>query len=370
MMRGPTMALFVCLLILGVVTRCDEQTQDWTHYVRIGAYGLSATNADEIIQDARASHVFGIEVDNDVTGRYNSFLDPAEKLQAIHTLAEKAHAVRNKAFVYIAGTECITASAEKSPHSVLKDHPDWLQRKLTGEPAVFASGAAFWIRPGDEDVWISPYASEWRKTYMERVRQIAETGIDGIYVDIPYWMTHFEGWEKSWASFDDYTVAAFKERTGLNPRTDMKLGDYNDPSFIRWIDFRIETITDFMREINQNAKAVNPQCMTIAEIYPGIEEAVPRVGADVYQIYPEVDAIAHEYEYGGGDHMAASRTALDWFGYLTGMYSFRSFAAGKASWMLNYSWDGNTHVDRREAMRTWRWRNLWQGPTCGMREDM
>ena len=47
---------------------------------------------------------------------------------------------------------------------------------------------------------------------MERVRQIAATGIDGIYVDIPYWMTHFDGWEDTWASFDDYTVAAFKRR--------------------------------------------------------------------------------------------------------------------------------------------------------------
>src|SRR5437870_10643382 len=122
-MRGRTMALFVCLLILGVVTRCDEQTQDWTHYVRIGAYGLSATNADEIIQEARASRVFGIEVDNDVTGRYDSFLDPAKKLQTIRTLAEKAHAVGNKAFVYIAGTECITTNAERSPHSALKYHP-------------------------------------------------------------------------------------------------------------------------------------------------------------------------------------------------------------------------------------------------------
>ena len=42
---------------------------------------------------------------------------------------------------------------------------------------------------------------------MERIRQIAATGIDGIYVDIPYWMTHFTGWEDSWASFDDSTVA-------------------------------------------------------------------------------------------------------------------------------------------------------------------
>ena len=323
----------------------------WTHLARIGGYGLSLRRVDEIVKDATDSHVFGIETDNDIPGRYESFLDPAEKLRAIKAIAEKAHAAGNYAFVYIAGLECITSSADQRQHTLFKDHPDWVQRKRTGEPAVFGGGTAFWIVSGDEDVWISPYASEWRKTYMERVRQIAETGIDGIYVDIPYWMTHFEGWEKSWASFDEYTVAAFKERTGLNPRTDIKLGDFNDPSFIRWIDFRIETITDFMREINQNAKAVNPQCMTIAEIYPGIEEGVPRVGADVYQLYPEVDVIAHEYEYGGGDHMAASRTALDWFGYLTGMYSFRSFAAGKASWMLNYSWDGNTHVDRREAMK-------------------
>ena len=47
---------------------------------------------------------------------------------------------------------------------------------------------------------------------MERVRQIAGTGIDGIYVDIPYWMTHFDGWEDTWASFDDYTVGGFQER--------------------------------------------------------------------------------------------------------------------------------------------------------------
>src|SRR5437016_5671238 len=294
MMRGRTIALFVCLLILGGVTRCDEPTQDWTHYVRIGAYGLSATNADEIIQDARASHVFGIEVDNDVTGRYDSFLDPAEKLQAIHTLVEKAHAVGNKAFVYIAGTECITANAEKSPHSVLKDHPDWLQRKLTGEPAVFASEAAFWIKPGDEDVWISPYAAPWRKIYMERVRQIAATGIDGIYVDIPYWMTHFDGWEDSWASFDDFTIAAFRQKTGLDGRKDLKLGDLSDANFRKWVEFRIDTLTEFVREIRENTRAVNPATVVIPEIYPGIEQEATRVGADVYEMYGVVDAVAHE----------------------------------------------------------------------------
>ena len=325
--------------------------QNWTNYVRIAAYPLQSDNADEIVQQAQADHVFGIEADNDIPGRYESFLDPSAKLAAIRAVAEKAHRAGNRAFVYIAGTECITADADKTAHSMAKDHPDWLQRKIDGTPAVFGGGSAFWIKPGDEDVWVSPLAPEWRKTYMERVRQIAATGIDGIYVDIPYWMTHFDGWENTWASFDDFTVNAFRKETGLDAKKDLKLGDFSDPNFRKWIDFRIHVLTDFMRDIDQNAKSVNPQIMTIPEIYPGIEEEAVRVGADVYQMYGVVDAIAHEYEFGNGEHMASSRSPLDWFRYMVGWSSFRSFAGGKATWMLNYSWDGDKNVAASEAMQ-------------------
>jgi hypothetical protein len=345
--------IFCCLSLVAALalTRRFPARQNWTNYVRIGAYGLQHNSAQKIVEGATASKVFGIEVDNDITGRYESFLDPTEKLKAIHAVADKAHRAGNRAFVYIAGTECITANADQTPHTLAKEHPDWLQRKATGEPAIFGGGTAFWIAKGDEDVWISPYATEWRKIYMERVRQIAGTEIDGIYVDIPYWMTHFDGWENSWASFDDFTLAAFRKRTGLDARRDVKLGDFSDANFRKWVDFRIETITDFLGEIDQTAKSVNPEIKTIPEIYPGIEEESVRVGADVYSLYPVVDAIAHEYEFGGGDHMASSRTPLDWFQYQVGMHSFRAFAENKATWILNYSWDGDPKIDAREAMQ-------------------
>jgi len=343
------------LLSMGTAWLLGQQIppdQDWTNYVRIGAWGLhDKTAAEKIVSEAGESHVFGIEVDNDIPGRYESFLNPEEKLAAIRAVAEQAHKVGNHAFVYIAGLECITANADQSPHSLAKDHPDWLQRKITGEPAIFGGGTAFWIAKGDEDVWVSPYAAEWRKVYMERVRQIAATGIDGIYVDIPYWMTHFDGWEDTWASFDDATVAAFRKQTGLDAKHDLKLGDFSDPNFRRWIDFRIQSLTDFMQEIDHTAKAVNPQIKTIPEIYPGIEEESVRVGADVYSLYAVTDAIAHEYEFGGGDHMAASRTPLDWFRYQIGMQTFRAFAEGKATWILNYSWDGDPKVRAPDAMQ-------------------
>jgi hypothetical protein len=326
------------------------EEQNWTHRVRIAGYGLGRRLPADIVRDAKDSHVFGIEVDNDITGRYESFLDPEAKLTDIRALASAAHASGNRSFVYIAGTECITKDADSNPHTLAKDHPDWLQRKRSGEPAIFTGGAAFWIRKGDEDVWISPYATPWREQYMTRVRQIAATGIDGIYVDIPYWMTHFDGWEDSWASFDDYTVEAFRRKTGLDARRDLDMGKFADPHFRQWIDFRIETITEFMREIDRNAKAVNPKIMTIPEIYPGIERAAVVVGADVYQLYGVTDAIAHEYAIGGGNHMATSRSQLDWFRYQVGMRTFRAFAQGKASWILNYSWDGDKNIAPPEPM--------------------
>ena len=329
----------------------ETASRDWTHVVRIAAYGLQRTNAHEIVRQAVESNVFGIEVDNDITGRYQSFIDPDEKLKAIRALAQEAHHTGNRAFVYIAGTECITANADHTPHTLAKDHPDWLQRKISGEPAIFGGGTAFWIAKGDEDVWISPYATEWRKIYMSRVREIAATGIDGIYVDIPYWMTHFEGWEDSWASFDDYTVAAFRQRSGLDARRDLKLGDFSDPNFRRWVDFRIQTITDFIQEIALMAKLVNPEIKIIPEIYPGIEEEAVRVGADVYSLYAVADAVAHEYEFGSGDHMASSRSQLDWFKYQVGIAAFRAFAEGKPTWVLNYSWDGDRRVDAKQAMQ-------------------
>jgi hypothetical protein len=352
--RSRFLALLSLTALLGIQLHAQQTTggpdREWLKKVRIAAYSLTPENAEQSVQQAQASGVYGIEVDNDIPGRYESLWKPEVKLEAIRRAAVAAHKVNNKAFVYIAGFECISVNADSS-HTVMKEHPEWLQRKITGEPAVFDAKAAFWIRKGEEDAWVSPYAADWRKLYMQRIRQIAGTGIDGIYVDIPYWMTHFTGWEDTWASFDDNTVAEFRRQTGLDARKDVKIGNFADPAFRKWMEFRIRTITEFLAEIRTNAVAVNPSISLIPEIYPGIEAESPRVGADVYQLYPQVDAIAHEYEFGESqDHTAASRTPLDWFQYQVGIRSFRAFAGDKPTWILNYSWDGAPHVKPRDAM--------------------
>lgn len=336
--------------------------QNWTHYVRTAGHGLNKENVEATIKDAIETHLFGIEVDNDPPGRYESFLDPTEKLEAIEMMAKRAHEINNYSFVYIAGLECITANADKTEHTFYKDHPDWVQRDINNRPAMFGGGDAFWIDEGDEDVWISPYAKEWRGIYMEHVRKIAKTGIDGIFVDIPYWMTHFEGWGDTWASFDDYTVQAFKDKTGLDARKDLKLGDFSDANFRRWVDFRIETLTKFMEEVDKNIKKENPDGISIAEIYPGIGEEAVRVGADTYEMYKVVDVIAHEFSGGGGN--AASKNPLDWFSRMIGMYTFRAFAEGKASWMLSYSWGEENKIPPQDPIKNLMLSNIMAGTNC------
>ena len=333
--------------ILAIVFINDCYSQDWTYFVRTSGHGCELDKLHSIMNDARQTHLFGIEVDNDITGRYSSLLDPMLKLEAIRAMADSAHATNNFAFVYTAGLECITDDVTPESKTFLRNHPDWAQKNKKGDPAVFGFGDAFWINKNDEDVWISPYAPEWRKLYMERIRQIAATGIDGVYIDIPYWMTHFDKWEATWASFDTYTVAEFKKRTGINALTDFTPGDWSNPEFIAWVDFRINSMTEFMAEIDKNVKSVNPKCKTIAEIYPGIGEEVARVGADVYDMYPVVDVIAHEYNVGEN---SAKREPLDWMEYMIGMYTFKAFAEGKPSWMLSYSWDKEEKIQPADAI--------------------
>lgn len=343
------MKKFLLLILLTLPSYIYSQVL-WYHKARIAGNPLTINNIDSIVKHANDSYVLGIEVDNDIPGRYESFLDPAKKLETIKKAAEKAHESDNYTFVYIAGLECITSNADKKEHTFFKNHPDWVQRDIKGRPAKFGANDAFWIDEGDEDVWISPYAKEWRKIYMERIKQIARTGIDGIYIDIPYWMTHFKEWENTWASFDDYTVAAFKEKTGLNANEDIKLGDFKDPGFIKWVKFRINTINDFLKEIDAAIKSVNPNCLTIAEIYPGIGEDAVKVGADVYSLYNIVDVIAHEYSE--GKYYASEREPFNWYKYIFGMKAFRSFAGDKPTWMLSYSWNNDKEVKQRDAMKS------------------
>ena len=56
----------------------------------------------EILKGVADTNVVGIEVDNSITGHYESFFDPAQKLENLRAFVQKAHEAGQFAFVYIA----------------------------------------------------------------------------------------------------------------------------------------------------------------------------------------------------------------------------------------------------------------------------
>ena len=120
------------------------QQQNWTHFIRTAGHGASKDHIDEVFQQVKETHVFGMEIDNSLTGYYESFLHPEEKLKIIKTYVDRAHEAGNKIFVYTEGLEIITSNADEKEHTFYKDHPDWVQRDIKGKPAVFGHNSDAW----------------------------------------------------------------------------------------------------------------------------------------------------------------------------------------------------------------------------------
>ncbi len=103
-MRMCVVALGAVILWGGAVSQTTK-SPDWIRYARISGHPLQSYSIDSTIERADREGALGIELDNDITGRYESFLDPAQQLRDIARAAEAAHRIGNHAFVYIAGLE-------------------------------------------------------------------------------------------------------------------------------------------------------------------------------------------------------------------------------------------------------------------------
>src|ERR1022692_1115786 len=82
--------LSVSLVMLGAAASYPAG-QNWTNYVRIGAYGLQPNNADKIVASAEDSNIVVGNDDDDNPGGYESIVNTEEKNKEINHVAQKAH---------------------------------------------------------------------------------------------------------------------------------------------------------------------------------------------------------------------------------------------------------------------------------------
>lgn len=217
-------------------------------------------------------------------------------------------------------------------HSVYTDHPEWLQIGIDGRKAVFYGDVAFWVGEHDEDVWICPNDAEYKQLVISHFMQLTQTGIDGIWIDIPKFLCDFGDWEDNWACHCQDCKTKFREDTGLElPAT----VDWDDTTWKTWIIWRQHVIKDYIKDLNTAVKKVNPDCKIIVEHWHGIDAGSVREAWSPIFLREVTDCLAHEYA-------AASYTekTYDYYNYLRDIASYlyyRGLDTDHPSWILAYS---------------------------------
>ena len=107
---------FVCSSF-AVLAFAFPSGQDWTNYVRIGAYGLKgARNAAKIVQQRPGKRRLRHRSRQRHPRPLRELCQSRRKTEGDPARSPKRRTrAGNHAFVYIAGTECITANADQTP---------------------------------------------------------------------------------------------------------------------------------------------------------------------------------------------------------------------------------------------------------------
>ena len=214
---------------------------------------------------------------------------------------------------------------------MFRDHPNWVQIGQNGEPNVFygSHNRVHWVDPETESAWMS-FHSSYLDMLLDRVRKIAGTDVDSIWLDVPL----FNDIATSWADLSPAAVAKFQADTGLKAPAET---DWTDAAWRRWIAWRYGEIVNLVDRITAVAKVVSPNITIIIENMTvdnssatmlGLDGGNFKTRSDLIQVW-EVDVLS--------DETAMRRAQPDDWISIIGMAKFAKAASGaKPSWMFTY----------------------------------
>ncbi|HVJ91638.1 MAG TPA: alpha-amylase family protein [Labilithrix sp.] len=281
-----------------------------------------------------------VEVDSELS----SYLDePAfsEQLRVLDLVARESHARGMRCIAYWPILEVLTANAETTTHTMSKDHPDWVQIGIDGNPNVFVGGEgrAFWIDPGEESAWLCPTSGyvEW---FLARLERLARTAVDGLWGDVPL-LNDIVG---EWPCVNASCKARFKASTGHDAPSSV---NWNDPVFVRWVTWRHQLLFELEQRIVQTAKRVRSDFEVVIETVTMDYNAATVQGLD--GAYADNGVIHRVWEVDAVSDASAMRQAShsDWSSMAVMMKYARGASGPRASWVFCY---GEQEEDAERVM--------------------
>jgi uncharacterized lipoprotein YddW (UPF0748 family) len=154
----------------------------------------------------------------------------------------------------------------------------------TSEAARWAEAHPEWVsvnRRGDRE--LVPWGYRYRNpAHLElhdaliaaHVALVSNYDLDGYHYDhIRYCLSL--SWESSW-DFSDYTRARVREELGFDP-IDIT-PDANPEDWARWVDWRQEQVTRYVRRNTEAIRAAKPGIYISAAVFPDLEAAISNKG--------------------------------------------------------------------------------------------
>ena len=245
---------------------------EWVRTARIGGFDvdtmMSAREVLTLMEARRRENVSVLNVDMSLS----QYLYDGEfelEVAAVDQIAKWAHRFGMRAVIYYPSLEVLTDQKEYPGRSMAAEHPDWLQIGLDGQPNVFYGSQEAWVSSTEESAWMSPF-SGYREYFLARIRRLAATAIDGIWIDVPLFMDT----GAAWPDINPGAQAAFRSWSAARGDDggkgyDVPLAtDFKSPVFRAWIAWRHIALAGFIEAIRKAALEVNPETTIIIENFP------------------------------------------------------------------------------------------------------
>ena len=346
------------LLVCGSFFILPSEKQDnWLMHARVSTpYGYDVSSWEDGLAKAVENNVNVIldwaNFSDTYQGRIMHFNDSLEEFrQRVEYVHSNYPDI--KYMVYIGPLEMQTLNSDLNKdgrdddgkESTYTDHPEWLQVGIDGRKAVFYGsmpGMPFWVEETSEDVWLSPSNKEYRQIIMNIAKEVASTGVDAIWFDVPHLCFEFgEGWQNQWSSVDVASRNDFYNDTGLLLPTPPIQPDWNDEVWLKFVEWRYKQIMDFISDFNEAIKEGNPDCKLIIET-SSEGPLITQFGCDITKVPYVCDVIAHEYT--GPYYEVQYYSWLQMLATLKYWHDFDTAAGKNISWLLSYVEQGRINL--------------------------
>jgi hypothetical protein len=344
MRSGGLRMIWLCLAAVAAVSSfssaapaAEGLVPAWLGRARIGGaelfWEMTPAEIARSVSTLADQNVSVIEGDSDLSRQLTDKEFDAE-LGLMRRYSEAAHQRNMKVVWYYPTLEVLTPNAKRGNKSMYQMHPDWVQRGIDGKANVFYGGRrgktrVHWVDPNTESAWMSVH-SPYADVFIERIKKIAATGVDGIWLDVPI----YNDIGASWSDMGPAAAAKFQADTGMEvPKT----ANWGDPVWRRWIAWRYQEISNFILRVRDAAKSVTDDVNIVVETVTldsgastmlGLDGSTMKTAPGIIQVW-EVDALSDK---------TGMREAKpdDWIS-LIGMSKFAKAASGtKPSWIFAY----------------------------------